>query len=93
MTSQKSMLEFRDMGLGRIDAVFENKRTVGMIIEHEGLHSVSWMFDYENVKVNLRHAFSRAQAEDAITHWLFMALGAPPSKCSSVNAKSQGSVA
>lgn len=73
----KSMLEFRDMGLGRIEAVFEDKITVGMIIEQPGLASVAWMFKYEGVLVPFRQAHSRTLAEDGIFHWLLMALGAP----------------
>lgn len=77
MTCQKSMLKFRDMGLGRIEAVFEDKRVVGVILEHPGLTSVSWTFRFDHFKIDFRQAHSRSSAEDSITHWLFMALGAP----------------
>lgn len=77
MTSPKSMLEFRDMGLGRIDAVFEDKIVVGMIIEQHELSRVVWMFRLGDIRVPFRQAQSKERAEDEITHWLFMALGAP----------------
>lgn len=86
--TEKSMLEFRDMGLGRIEAVFEDKTVVGMIIEQTGLSSVVWMFKYGALRVPFRQAHSRAQAEDSITHWLFMALGAPGNVSSSEISKS-----